>query len=305
MLYNDGHLINHIFIYIMYNFKKKQLPKKTIELAITIPWADIKNEYNISFEAIRSELKSEGFRKGKVPKEIAEKKVKKEEVYDHLLRSFISKIYNEILKKEDIKPVITPKLELKKAKENEDWELVMTTAEAPEVILGNYKEKIKIATDELKKSNIWVPGKDKELSKEDKEKQENSLFQAKLSAIMEESKLEISDLIIEEEVNKKLSKLVDDIQKIGLTMESYLSSRATTKEKLTAQIRKETEDLYKMEFVIQKISDEENIQVSKEDMDKLVENLKNPKDKATAQQNMYYYASLMRKQKTLDYINGL
>ena len=289
----------------MYSYKKAQLPKKTIELSITIPWADIAKEYDSSFEVLRKDLKAEGFRKGKVPKNIAEKKIQKDAVYDHLLRAFVSRVYSEILKKEDIKPIISPKVELKKAKENEDWELIMTTAETPEIVLGEYKEAIKKATDEVKKDDIWVPGKDKEPSKEEKEKQESALFQAKLSAVLDTAKVEISDIIIEEEVNKKLSKLVDDVQKVGLTMESYLSSRNTTQEKLKNQMQKEINDAYKMEFVLQKIADDAEIQVSKEDIDKLIDNLKDPKDKEAAQQNMYYYASLMRKQKTLDYINSL
>ena len=289
----------------MYSYKKAQLPKKTIELSITIPWADIAKEYDSSFEVLRKDLKAEGFRKGKVPKNIAEKKIQKDAVYDHLLRAFVSRVYSEILKKEDVKPIISPKVELKKAKENEDWELVMTTAETPEITLGKYKEAIKKAADEVKKDDIWVPGKDKEPSKEEKDKQESALFQAKLSAVLDSAKAEISDIIIEEEVNKKLSKLVDDVQKIGLTMESYLSSRNTTQEKLKSQMQKEINDAYKMELVLQKIADDADIQVSKEDIDKLIDNLKDPKDKEAAQQNMYYYASLMRKQKTLDYINSL
>jgi len=289
----------------MYSYKKVLLPKKTIELSITIPWVDIQKEYNSSFEVLRKDLKSEGFRTGKVPKNIAEKKIQKDAVYDHLLRAFVSKVYAEIVKKEDIKPIISPKIELNKAKENEDWELVMTTAETPEIVLGTYKEAIKKATDEVKKNDIWVPGKDAEPSKEEKEKQESALFQAKLSAVLDTAKAEISDLIVDEEVTKKLAKLVDDVQKVGLTMESYLSSRNTTKEKLKAQMEKEITDAYKMEFVLQKIADDADIQVSKEDIDKLVDSLKNPKDKEAAQQNMYYYASLMRKQKTLDYINSL
>jgi len=60
-----------------------------------------------------------------------------------------------------------------------------------------------------------------------------------------------------------------------------------------------------MEFVLQKIADDAKIQVEKEDIEKLLASLKDPKDREAAQQNMYYYASLMRKQKTLDYINSL
>src|SRR3989339_1752385 len=165
----------------MYSYKKKQLPKNTVELTISIPWHDIEKKYEVSFEFLRSELKAEGFRKGKVPKKIAEQKIRKEDVYDNLLRSYISRIYGEFLKKEDIKPIVSPKVELKTAKEQKDWELIMTTAEEPKIVLGSYKDKIKQAVDKLKKDDIWVPGKDTQPTKEEKEKNESAVFQAKLA----------------------------------------------------------------------------------------------------------------------------
>lgn len=289
----------------MYSYKKKTLPKNTIELTITIPWSDISKLYDISFESLRKDLQVEGFRKGKAPKNIAEKKIRRDEVYDHLLRANASEWYSEIVKKEDLKPIIAPKVELKKAQEKTEWILVMTTAEAPDVKLGNYKEKAQKTASEKKKDDIWVPGKDPEPTQEEKDKKESALFQAKLAAILEEAKVEISDLILEEELNRKLAKLVDDVQRVGLTMDAYLSSRNTTQEKLKDQMKKEIEDAYKMEFVIQKIADEAKIEVGKEDFDKLIDNLKDDKDKETAKKNMYYYASLMRKQKTLEYISSL
>jgi len=289
----------------MYSYKKTNLPKKTIEIELTIPWADIEKKYDESFEALRKELKTEGFRQGKAPKKIAESKISRDKVYDHLIRKIIPEIYTEIVKKEDIKPIISPKIELTKAKEKEEWVIKLKTAETPDVVLGNYKEKAKKASSEVKKSDIWVPGKDKEISKEEKEKQDRMIFQAKLDAVLGEAKAEVSDLIVEDEVNSRLSKLVDDISKVGLTMDAYLSSKNLTKEKLNEMIRKEIEDTYRLEFVLQKIADEEKIKIEEAELKKLFESFKTEKEKETAQKNLYYYASLMRKQKTLDYINSL
>jgi len=289
----------------MYTYARKNLPKNTVELNVKVPWEDIKKEYDASFEIIRKDLKVEGFRKGNAPKNIAESKIQKDVVYEHLLRAYIPRVYAEILKKEDIKPIISPKVELIKAKENEEWEIKMATATTPEVKLGNYKEKVKKAKEKVQKSDIWVPGKDKEPTEEDKEKQKQAEFQAALEALLSEAKVEISDLIIEEEASQRLSKLVDDVQRVGLTMESYLKSKNITKEQVTEQIRKEIEDTYKMEFLIQKIADEEKINVEQAELEKVFAGIKDEKEKQAVQGNMYYYASLMRKQKTLDYINSL
>jgi len=289
----------------MYSYKRKNLPKNTVELSIVSPWKDIKIEYDLAFEDLKKNMKSEGFRKGKVPKEIAEKKIPKSDVYDKLIRTYLTKIYGEIVKKEEMKPIISPKLELKEAAENKDWKMTVTTAEAPEVKLGSYKDAAKKAGDKAMKSNIWVPGKDVKENDKDKEKQDQAVFQAKLSAVLDSSNAEISDLIVEEEVNGRLAKIVDDVQRVGLSMEKYLESKGLTNEKLKAQITKEIVDTYKMEFILQKIADEEKIEVSSDDIQKMLNNVKDEKEKQSIQQNAYYYASLLRKQKTLEYINSL
>jgi trigger factor len=289
----------------MYTYKRKNLPKNTVELTITIPKATITEEYKKAFEMLQKELAVEGFRKGKVPKDIAEKNIRKDQIYEQTIRNYIPKAYTEIVEKEALKPIISPRVDLTKAKEGEDWEVVMTTAEAPKIELGNYKEKVKAAKADLKKNDIWVPGKDKEPTEADKERQKQAEFQAGLEALMKESKIEVSELVLDEEIERKLARLVDDIVKVGLTMDSYLKSKNTTKEQLQAQIRKETEDSYKIEFLLQEIADKENINVEKEDLDKIFGNIKDPKEKQMAEQNAYYYASLLRKQKTLDYINSL
>jgi len=289
----------------MYSFKRKNLPKNTIEFTLSIPWADIETEYATAFEEMRKNLKTEGFRKGKVPKDIAEKNLDRSAVYEHMLRAHLPKIYGEIIKKESLNPLISPRIELTQAEEKKDWEVKMSTALAPEVKLGKYKEKVSAARAQVKKSDIWVPGKGPEPTKEDKDKQDQAVFQATLDALLSEAKVEISDLILDEEVSQRLAKLVDDIQRVGLTMESYLKSKDLTKEKLQEQLKNELEATYRTEFILQKIADEEGIKVEQKDLDTMLSGVKDEKARQEAAKNMYYYASLMRKQKTLDYINSL
>lgn len=289
----------------MYTFKRKNLPKQTVELTITIPKEDIESEYKKAFTQLQKDLTVQGFRKGKVPKDIAEKNLPREDVYDKLIRNYMPDVYSEIVKKEDLKPIISPRVELTKAKDGEDWEVKITTAESPKVTLGKYKEKVKAAKKEVKKSDIWVPGKDKEPTKEDTEKQKQAEFQAALDAIMKEATVEISDLILEEELQKRLARLLDEMQKVGLTMDSYLQSRNLNKEQLQEQIKKEIEDSYKIEFILQEIADAEDIKIEQAELEKLFSNVKTDEERKAIEQNAYYYAALLRKQKTLDYLNSL
>ncbi|MFA6016501.1 MAG: trigger factor [Patescibacteria group bacterium] len=287
----------------MYSYKKEKLPKNTTQLIVEVPKADIKKEEEAAFLRLQQNLTIEGFRQGKVPKTIAEKNIHKEDLYQELAQKMISRIYQELLTKENLKPIISPKVDLVKAKEGEDWQIKITVAEKPLVTLGDYKKTIKEAKEKSQKANIWVPGKDKEEKKPEDDK--NKLLNDVLTALLKEVKIEVSDLVIDEEINHRLSHLVDEIQKIGLTTENYLKSKNLTMESLKAQFKKETEDTYKLEFALAEIADKENLKVEQVDLDKLFINIKDEKERKVAEQNSYYYATILRKQKTLDYLISL
>ncbi|MDO8497664.1 MAG: trigger factor [bacterium] len=289
----------------MFKHTIKKLPKNTHEILVTIPWTTIQAEYVKAFDKLHIGLEMEGFRKGKVPKPMAEKAIAKQKVYEQLIRDYIPSVYEEIVKTESLKPIVSPEIDLSKAEENKDWEIKITVAEKPEVVLGEYKKKIKEVKEKEKKPDIWVPGKE-EVKKEPNEEVSNQKYLNQiLTVLIETIKCEVSDLVIEKELNGRLTRLVDDVQKIGLTVESYLRSKNTTMDKVKAQYRREIDDMYKLEFILLEIADKESIKVEKADLDKLFAGIKEEKERKMAEDNAYMYASVLRKQKTIDYLTSL
>ncbi len=289
----------------MYTHKINKLAKNTIEIIVDIPKDTVKKEYDSSFLYLKDNLELQGFRKGKVPREIAEKNIKKELVYEQMVKSLVPNIYQEVIKKENLKPVISPKIELIKAKENEDWQIKITLAEKPIIDLGRYRDVIRKVRLSQKKEDIWVPGKNKgasEPSEKEKSKNQQELLNTILAAILKEIKIEISEIIIEEELNHRLTNLLTDIQKIGLTVETYLKSKNLTQEQLRDRYRKEIEETYKLEFILSEVAEKENITVEQKDLDQLFAKITDPKERESAKANSYFYASILRKQKTLDYL---
>lgn len=294
----------------MFTHNLKKLPKSTVEIAVDIPKSTIKDEYGKAFERIRSVITIQGFRQGKAPKDVVEKQLKKETVYEELMKDLMPKIYQEIVNKESLKPIISPRIELLKAEEDEDWQIRITVAEKPQVELGDYKKKIQELKKDSKKQDIWIPGSSSAKATEgqegqnDEQKKQRQLNEI-LALILKEVKAEVPDIIIEEELNKRLSQLVDDVQKIGLTIESYLKSKNLTMDQLKAQYSREIEDMYKLEFILLEIADKEGITVEQAEIEKLFGAIKDEKEKAAAQANSYFYASILRKQKTLDFLGSL
>lgn len=286
-----------------HTIKKQQ--KATIEISLTIPWEEVQTAYKSAFSALLPDFEMEGFRKGKVPKELAEKNMSKDKIYSKLIHTLVPQLYEDIVKKEDLKPIVSPKVELMKAKENEEWEIKIQIAQKPEVQLKDYKKKVLEAKKKVQGPEIWVPGNDKKTDGKGEGAQKEKVLNVALEALLSEAECEISPLLIEDELNRRLTQVVDDVQKIGLTIESYLKSKGTTIEQLKEKLSKEVTDMYKLEFILQTVADSEKIEVNDADLQKIFGNIKEEKDRKAAQQNAYFYASVLRKQKALDFIIGL
>ena len=289
----------------MFTHKISKLPKNTVAIDIKIPKEEIIKASEKAFIKLQGELAVEGFRKGKVPKDLAKKHIAKESIYEEMLKNLLPDIYNQILKKENLKPITNPKISLNKTKENEDWELKIELAEKPILKLSDYRKIVADVKAGEKKNEIWTPGKDKAKVEENAEVKSQRLLNLVLAGIFDATQFEISDLIVDEEIERRLVKLVDDVQKLGLTMEAYLKSKNLTQGKLKEQYRKEVDSIYKADFVLNEIADLEKIQVEEKDLQALFADIKDEKEKQAAQNNAYFYAGLMRKQKTLDFLIGL
>ena len=277
----------------------KQLPKTTVELEIHIPWEEIKSTYEKILDKIVSEAELSGFRKGKAPKDLVSKNLDKSKLYEEVVKEVIPKAYREEIQKHKLTPIIPPKVEVLKAKENEEWVVKTTIALKPLISLNKYKEKIK----EFKKGKIkiWTPG-----SGEKKDEGEKKLTLDEIvKLVMEEAKIELSEMLIEQEANRLLSDLIDQTQKLGLSVEQYLMAKGKTTDQIRSEYTTQAEKNLAIEFIISEIADEEKITVSQEDLDKLINKAEKEEEKEKLRSDSYYLAHLIRQQKTLDFLGNL
>ena len=276
----------------------KQLPKATVELEIIIPWSQVQVSYEKIGAQARSGMEVPGFRKGKAPKELTDKNIDKTRVYEQVIREIVPQLYAEAIKEHNLIPITSPKIDVLKAKEKEDWLLKATVPLKPKINLKNYKEKIKI----LKKSKpkIWTPGSD--TKKEDEKKYS---LDDLLKIILEEAEVELSDMLVTDEANRLLADLIDQTKKLGLTVEQYLIAKGKTTEQIKAEYAKQAQVNLKTQFILAEIADQAKITVTREDLAKMIEKVENPEEREKLKNDSYYLAHLLRQQKTLDFLNTL
>lgn len=292
----------------MYTYKKNSEKNRTASFDITLKKEAVDKQYEEELKKLSKDVKVEGFRKGKAPFELAKKLVKPEKAYDNVLQKMLGDAYAEIVKKEDLKPVISPQIKVKKAEPKSDWVIEIIIALEPKVTIPDYKKIVKDVKASTKKDDIWVPGKDKDIKDPNDQEQmakRQKLLNSILDEIVKKTKIELSDVIIEQEMNNRLSRLVDDAQKIGLTMEAYLASKGLSEDKLKEQFKKEIQETYKVEYALSKIGDKEKISVEESDLTSMLDSAHDEAAQEQMKRNMYFYSTIIRKQKILDFLASL
>ncbi len=278
----------------------KQLPKSASELEIKISWDEIKETYGKVMDKVSQDVEIDGFRKGKAPKKIVEGKVDKTKVYEEVVREIIPKAYAKAVQENKLTPVTSPKIEVLSAKEGEEWVVKATLALKPVIKLKDYQSKIK----DLKKgkTKIWTPGKGDE---KDAKKQDKPSLDEIITIILSETEIELPDMLINDEANRLLSNLLDQTQKLGLTVEQYLISKGKTTEQLRAEYAIQAQKNLTIEFALSEIADKEQITVTEKDLSDIIDKVENPQEKERLKKDSYYIAHLIRQQKTLDYLSNL
>ncbi len=280
----------------------KKLPDNTIKVLATIGLDEISGEYEQVLTQLQKVTEVAGFRKGKAPKEQVEKIVGKEKIYDKVIKNLVPKIYAQIIKTHQLRPIVNPKIKLIAAKEGEDWQIEFTLCETPVIDLDHYKEEIKKIT---VKDKIWTPAKGQQPSKQDESKRKAEEAQKIIQALLKHTKITIPAILIEDEVNRKLSSLIEKTEKLGLTLDQYLNSLGKTAQQIKEEYRKESQDNWHLELALNKIADEEKIVVDQSEVDQFIEKAKDEKEKKGLAGQRYVLASILRRQKTLEFLQSL
>lgn len=274
----------------------------TITVTITIPWATVAKTKESVITELVGEIELPGFRKGKVPRDVAEKKLDSGKVYEAVIQKLLPQAYSDAAREHNLHPIVLPKIEMVEAKEGSDWIVRAHTAEKPEVTLGDYKKAIREAKS-AKQNKIWTPADAAKMPKpEDETKVKQVTLGELLDALLSVVTCKIPDILIETEVNRGLSDLIDQTKKLGLSVDQYLSSTGKTAESVRHEYSENSRRTLTLEFSIEAIADKEGLFVSDSDIEAAIKAAKTPEEREGLTKERYYLASILRRQKTLDFL---
>lgn len=129
--------------------------KNVHEIEIKIEKEEWSKAIDKSFEKNQKNVKVDGFRKGKIPRNVFEKKFGKESLYEDAINFVLPNAYDKVFKdNKDLEPIIQPKIDVKEI--NEDGvTFIFKITTKPEIKIKKYtnlgvkKEKVKITKEEI------------------------------------------------------------------------------------------------------------------------------------------------------------
>ncbi len=287
--------------------KADELIADNTKLKLTLKWDEVKTQYDQVLKKHAKEIKVEGFRQGKAPLKAAEKKLGRDKLIDHTLQTLVPNKYEELVKKEEKKPLTNPEIKPLSLEWGEDWELEINIAEKPTIKLGNYqkavKEGLKAAEKQLKEQEKAADENDekkeeqkKKTAKEEKAEQERAKQQARqvrlqqiFKALVENIEPKIPELLLKEETKREIQRLAKELEGMGLSLDDYLERRQQSFEEMSSSIAAQTLGKLQLEFVLRAIEEEEEIEVSKKEEEKELEKIKQPDMKEHLSKNPQYH----------------
>lgn len=249
-----------------------------MKLTFTVFKADIDKEFERVVKQAIAETSIKGFRKGQAPRDLVIKEVGETKLQQLAIEEALPKAYIQAINDKKLKPVTYPEITLKSGKPGEDFEFEAEIVEKPEIKLGDYK---KAVSDVLKASAIWTP--DKGEAKDKPETTQEEKIDKVLGELLKVVKFEVPQLLIDREVHRQMSRLVDQLTKMGLKVEDYLKSTNQTKDSLNKQYHDTSRDQIALEFILMEIANDLKIEVSPAEVDAFIKAVGDPKVKEQLQ----------------------
>jgi FKBP-type peptidyl-prolyl cis-trans isomerase (trigger factor) len=325
-------------------FSIKETGKTNKEVFVSIPAFHLDKYMEKALEGLSKGLEAKGFRKGKVPKEIAQKEIGEQEILQEASVLAIRDAYAKILKEQDLDVLGRPKVEIIKLAPGNPFEFKIKIDVLPEIKMPDYKEiakkhqkkevkveekEVEEALKRIERAKDKIPPEQKgqidfenteELKKmirnqirvekdiAEKQKTRNDI----LKEISEDSHTEIPEVLVEAEKSRAITELKGNVtQTLKMSFEDYLKKANKTEQELEESLVPEIKERIKRFLILREIEKQENIEVSEEELEKEVEIFLSRFPEGKEKQDIdkkelsHYLRERLQQEKTLRFLEDL
>lgn len=269
----------------------KQLPKSEVLITVEIGPEKAQLFFDDAEKALAKNISLKGFRKGKVPFEIAKTHIASKDILEKGAELAVAKTYLETVAQQKLGVVWHPQVRVTKLGRGSALVYEARVAVLPEVTLPDYT-KITVKRREVS------AGEGKETRERERVRREI------LEKLCAEADVEIPDILKERELDKMEGELKASVEATGMKFEDYLRDML---KKDTESLRKgweeDAEKRIKATLVLRRVAERENIEASEEEVE---ERIKKAGEKGVDRENLKkYLQGVLRNEKVLDWLEEI
>ena len=290
------------------NINVEKLPNSELKITTTLENSKVAASYEKVVEEIVKGSDIKGFRKGKAPKEVVLEKADMSKVHGEVISDLLKTYYPQVLKEKAIFPYSNPKIDIKEFELDKDFIFEAIVAVKPEVKIADYKKIIKKLLEEKKKAQ-------KKAIEEPKEGVETAstlpvgelTAEEIVNAVVEQSKIDLSELMINEETDRLLERFINQIRSLNLNVDQLLNAQNKTYDDLLQDHKKIAENNIKSEFVLNEIISDQKLEATEAEIIEFVNNVGDEKlkDQLLNTSEKWYVKAMIEKNKALEYLREL
>jgi trigger factor len=116
----------------------EKLPTSEAVIEVDIQWEEMEKASDKAYKKLVKQVDIQGFRRGKAPRSLVERRVGKEYIYQEGLDELISDIYRQTLQENDLTPITQPKLDAPVFEMGQPYHFSLTVPIVTPVELGDY-----------------------------------------------------------------------------------------------------------------------------------------------------------------------
>ncbi len=135
----------------------EKLPTSEAVLDIEISWDEMEKASDKAYRKLVQKVDIQGFRRGKAPRSLLERRLGKEYIYQEGLDDLITEAYRTALKEHELTPITQPKLDAPVFEMGQPYHFSMTVPVVTPVTLGDYsslhfdREEASVTSEEVDK----------------------------------------------------------------------------------------------------------------------------------------------------------
>jgi FKBP-type peptidyl-prolyl cis-trans isomerase (trigger factor) len=296
------------------------------KITVKIPWAKVAPSYDKILKKAAQNVKTDGFRIGKVPLPIVEQMIDKSKLLEQVLDEVLPAAYREALVDSKKIPISQPEIDPIAMEKGKDWEFNIFFAEKPEIVLGKYQDAVKKGLAEAAKE---ITEKEKELKTDPaKAKAANKTTQpsdekpaapteltdaqkddVKLKHIfkhlVDSVQPKVQEILVRQDANREIERLVQQLDQLKIDVNDYLKSRGMEAEQLRQEYMGIALSTLQLEFILAEIAKDQKITVSDQEVDKTLDEMTGgkmtPEERAQSEYRSYLFSTLV-KQKVVKHL---